>query len=315
MQIDRQENITTFSGIAMVMEYKILIGKQLASTEIEKIRTIIDQTFDEVDLTHNKWNPLSEISRLNQLPAHQEVKISPELERLLDITQQIVTLSLGKFDPTTEPLQKIWKDKLDKGNTPSLQELEAIAPALGWKNIHFENGKFYKEHDLTQLDLGGIAKGYCIDLLVERLQNAGYRDCFVEWGGEIRASGKHPDDRPWKVYISRLGDSDPSHAVAIVDLNDQAIATSGDYLQNWHVYEKNKRSNIYFHIFDVDSLHPLEVTVHSIASASVIADTCAIADGLATAAMIFPDHEEAKTWAEGIENRFPSIHFWIVSRE
>lgn len=316
-EMERGNNTTTFSGNAMMMQYKIIVGTTLSSNQSAEIHELLAKSFEEVNRTYNKWNPRSEIALLNRLPAYTETTISPELEKFLTETQQIVHISRGKFDPTIEPLQQLWKRKLEMGTVPSQQEIRQIAPAIGWHHIHFRNGKFYKDHPLTSIDLGGIAKGLCIDLITERLENLGYNNVYVEWGGEIRTLGEHPDGRPWRIYISRLGDNEPSHAIADFDLTNQAIATSGDYLQNWQVYQmENGRKTpvIYFHVFDPHTLYPLKATPNSIASVSVVANSCTVADGLATASLVFQTMEEARRWAEGVKAVYPHVEFWFVSR-
>ncbi len=309
---------TDFSGEAMTMHYKIIVGAVLNQDEIHAIKDLIAATFNEVDQVYNKWNLNSEVSHLNRIKSGIKVQISPELQRLFNETQLIVELSEGRFDPTIEPLQRLWKINLQEGRTPSQEEIEAIAPVIGWDKIHVVEGVFSKDHDKTELDFGGIAKGLAIDLLVERFQQKGYRDLFVEWGGEIRAIGVHPEQRPWTVYISRFGDDDPEHAIDTLFLNNQAIATSGDYLQNWSISsspEENRGKIItYFHIFDSETLHPLKISSTSIASVSVVAENCAFADGLATAVMLCPDHASAEAWVRGIIVLYPNVSFWIASR-
>lgn len=315
----RSDNTTVFSGQAMTVNFHIIIGSRLNETQIKDVTDLINTTFHEIDFTYNKWNPNSELSRLNDLKEGMEVPISASLENFLTETQRIVELSGGRFDPTIEPLQELWKKKLQKGNVPTDSELAEIASAIGWDKIHFSNGKFSKQHNLTKLDLGGIAKGLCVDLHVERLNGLGYPDVYVEWGGEIRTSGQHPDQRPWTIFISRLGNSDPSGAITLLTLENRAIATSGDYLQNWSVRipkaEDQFQTVTYFHIFDPKTLSPLIASHTSVASASVAAPTCAFADGIATAAMMFPSINEAQVWAEEIRDQYPEITFWLISRE
>src|SRR5205807_7438864 len=139
---------------------------------------------------------------------------------------------------------------------PTAKEIEAIRPAIGWDNIMLSGKVIKKRHALTALDLGGIAKGYAVDLLIERLKKLGFHDVFVEWGGEVKAIGKHPQGRNWAVYITNLDDLDPEHALAYVPLKEQAIATSGDYMQEWHVEKSN---TTYFHVFDPKTLKPLQI--------------------------------------------------------
>lgn len=304
-----QSAVTMFSDNVMTIDYRILIGETLSNEQKAKVQEIINRTFSKVNQVYNKWNEHSEISTLNKLKAGERFALSYELEQFLLQTQKIVEISNGRFDPTIEPLQQLWKSHLSVGKIPSDEEINAIIPAIGWDKIHFENGSFYKDHDLTRIDLGGIAKGYCVDLLVESFNAAGFSNVFVEWGGEIRTSGQHPDNRPWNIFISRLGDSNPEHAIDTLSLKDQAIATSGDYLQNWDV-----KPTTYFHIFDPKTYRPLEITQHSVASASVLAPTCMLADGLATVAMMFPNIEEAQAWAERVKEQLPETQFWLVSR-
>lgn len=306
--------VAGFSGNAMTIDYRLLIGKKISDADREQIHAIITATFSEVDRIYNKWNPQSEISKLNQLQNQTVVRISPQLERLLLFTQDMVEMTEGRFDPTVEPMFALWKEKLDQGTLPSAEEIDLLSPAIGWKNIHLSQGAFYKDHDRTGLDLGGIAKGWAVDQLVENLQAAGYSDLFVEWGGEIRAAGMHPDHRPWNIFISRLGDPDPQHAIAQLSLSDQAIATSGDYLQYWTI-SSDGSTKVYAHIMDPHKFSPLLVDGRTVASASVIASTCALADGLATAAMTFPTVYEAQVWAENLRKHNPGLAFWIVSRE
>ena len=315
----RSDGTTAFSGNAMTMHYKILIGDSLSKPQIIKINEIIHNTFGDIDATFNKWNPNSELSKLNALKSGITTPLSSDLSRLFRDADEIVALSNGKFDPTIEPLQALWKGKLEKGTIPTEAEVQSIAPAIGWDKISFIDATFTKSNDLTQLDFGGIAKGLSVDMLVERLNASGFKNLYVEWGGEIRATGKHPQGRFWTVYISRLGDTDPDNAISMLHLDDQAIATSGDYLQNWtikhSVSDEIARPITYFHIFDPVTLRPIEASYTSVASVSVVAPSCALADGLATIAMMFPTVPEAALWAEGIKKQSPEISFWIVSRE
>lgn len=310
----RSDGTTAFTGEAMTMQYKVLVGHPIDTAQSRKINTVIAQTFHETDTIFNKWNPSSEVSELNQLKAGISTSLSPLLQRLFKETDQIVKLGQGRFDPTIEPLQQLWKDKLQQGAIPSDHETAQIASAIGWNKIDFSDGVFKKQHDNTQLDFGGVAKGLCIDLILERLKAEGFENLFVEWGGEIRASGQHPEGRQWTIYISRLGDNDVDHAISTLHLNDQAIATSGDYLQNWTIKSSDKEIITYFHIFDPKTLRPLEASHTSIASTSVLASNCALADGLATISMMFSSPSEATAWAESIKEQFPDISFWIISR-
>jgi thiamine biosynthesis lipoprotein len=311
-QADVKPFVAIFTQNIMTIDYHILIGHPLNLIERQRIQSIIDQTFAEVDVIYNKWNPSSEISKLNRLKTGESIRLSDSLFQFLTQLSELVALTNGRFDPTIEPLQQLWKSKLEKGLIPSAEELSSIKPCLGWDKIHFEDGFFIKDDNRTQLDFGGVAKGLCVDLLVERLNQAGFENVFVEWGGEIRASGIHPSRRPWNIYISHLDDPNPAHALAYVSLINQAIATSGDYFQYWTITTEDGNEKMYCHIFDPHTLSPVLVQPGSVASASLIADNCLTADSLAKVLMLFESKEKAEEWIENLRQTHPRLQFWMA---
>lgn len=302
-----------FSGNVMTIDYKVMVGEKINPEQEHQIEGIINQTFTDVDRIYNKWNPSSEVSRLNRMRGHVKANISPELEHLLDLTNRVVNASRGKFDPTIEPVQQLWKQRLADNQRPSQQEILRLKSAVGWDKVHFDKGIFYKDHDLTSLDLGGIAKGLAVDLLVEKLEKAGFINVYVEWGGEIKTSGHHPEGRPWNVAISRFGEKDPSQAIAQIALNGLAVATSGDYEQYWTIND-DTGSETYFHVINPQTCEPLKILPQRVASVTVCAKSCAFADGLATVGLMFDSIEEASRWADEVKKEYPETVFWLSTR-
>ena len=300
---EKKASLTSFTGTAMTIDYKVLIGEDLTEEKALLIEKIIQDSFIEMDSVHNKWNPHSELSKLNRLHAYEKVLISTELYDLFKITDEIFRLTEGRFDPTVEPLQRLWKNRLAEDQIPTNTEIAALQHALGWTKIHFADGVFWKEHDETEIDMGGIAKGHLVDKLTEQLNQASFANVYVEWGGEIRAAGQHPSGRPWTIFISNLGNADPNQAVITLSLNNEAIATSGDYEQTWY-----HKETCYFHIIDPKSGHFLKKG--TIASASIKAPSCALADGLATALLLFDTEGDAKEWIKKLN--MPRVSCWVI---
>lgn len=309
---ERDSQPFNFDGNMMTIDYHIVVNS--TKKDEKMIKKLIENTFDEIDQIYNNWNPESEISIINQLKAFEVISLSPELENFLHITGKMVELTGGRFDPSVAPLMKIWKDHLEVGTVPPVNEIEEILPAVGWGHLHFGKGQIFKDHDQTSLDFGGIAKGYCVDLLVERIVNAGFDHVLVEWGGEIRAHGRYSTDRHWKVFVSNIDEADSDNAIAEINLENESVATSGDYIQKWSVWE-NEMEMIYFHIIDPRTAMPLKSTISSVASATVLAPTCLLADVLAKVAMMHPSLSEARFWADEMSRLHPDIKFWLISRE
>lgn len=298
---------TVFTQNVMTIDYHITVGHPLNKAQIAQIQTTIEKTFNEINHIYNKWNPDSEISSLNRLKAYEQVTLSKELFLFFEKIDNLVTLSEGLFDPTVEPLIKLWKQKLEQNQIPSKAEINPIVPSIGWKKIHFDNGIFFKEHDHTEIDLGGVAKGFAVDLLIERLNEIGFSNLLVEWGGEMRASGEHPGHRPWTIFISNLGNPDPSQAITKIPLINQAIATSGDYYQFWFV-----NGDRYTHIYNPVTMEPIKNG--KIESASVIANDCLTADALAKVLMLFEDETQLEQWTEKMKKQIAEFNYYIQYR-
>lgn len=304
-------SIIELSGYAMTMPYRIVVGASLEIEQQQQVQRIIEESFTEIDTHYNQFNPKSEVSALNRVQAGVPVPLSPNMNSFLHLVDRFVSITEGRFDPTIEPLKKLWLPHLINGTLPSNDELAHIHSVVGWRHVHLVDGVFTKDHDQVQLNLDAIAKGFAVDLLVYNLAQAGYRSVLVEWGGEVKATGKHPEGRPWRVYISGLDNSMPNEALAYLDLEDASLATSGDYFQNWIA---GNQAITYCHVFDPHRLQPIEVHPGSVASASVMMSSCAAADALATASMVFNNVEEAQAWANSLQLRYPSLRFWFASR-
>jgi thiamine biosynthesis lipoprotein len=135
-----------------------------------------------------------------------------------------------------------------------------------------EDSTLTKKKSLA-LDLSAVAKGYAVDLVADHLEMLALPDYLVEIGGEIRVSGFNAEGVAWKIALEQ-----PQFFAAVdrvIDLTDIAVATSGDY-RNY--FEKDGQR--YSHTIDPRSGMPIK---HSLASVTVITESCAEADAWATA--------------------------------
>lgn len=257
------------------------------------VEKIIEEVFEQIDLVYNNWNPNSEISKFNRSGANCPMLLSSELATFLNRVDKIVSLSEGRFDPTVDPLQKLWKCALQCGIIPDNHDLAAAKQGVGWSKIHLTDNLIFKENSATTIDLSGVAKGHGVDLLALRLQEAGFQHILVNWAGELRAIGMHPKKRAWKIAI--LGGQ-------TVELQDESIATSGSYLQQWSI-----DGSTYTHLIDPFEKKPLSFA--PLLSTSVALEDCATADAIATALMLFSSQEEALKW---FALHFPEGRVWAI---
>ena len=145
-------------------------------------------------------------------------------------------------------------------------------------------------------DLSAIAKGYAVDQVAEALRALGYDHFLIELGGELAARGQRPDGGPWRVAIERP-DALTRSVYAVVALQDQAMATSGDY-RNFHQGDGVRLS----HLIDPRVGRPIG---NRLASVSVVDASAARADALATALSVLgPDEAHALAEREAIAAYF-----------
>jgi thiamine biosynthesis lipoprotein len=303
--------VSEFQGVAMTVPYRILVGHPLDDQANVGVEEVIRSTFAEIDQIYNKWNPSSELSQFNRWPANLFFPASRDLLNFLNRTAGLVELTQGRFDPTVESIQGVWKESLERGEMPQDETLKRYRAAVGWDNLVLTPDTLLKKDDLTQLDLGGIAKGYCVDLLTERLEELGYQNLLIDWGGELTARGAHPSGRQWNVAIR--GIEQEASIEATTALQNIAIACSGDYYQFWTIENKGNRLE-FFHIVDPFTGYLLEKRKDGIASISVTAMSCMEADAIATAMMLYPDASDAKAWGEELKRHVPGFQYWILNR-
>jgi thiamine biosynthesis lipoprotein len=209
---------------------------------------------------------------------------------IVQLAQSISVQSQGAFDITVGPAVNLWNfgpqteaSSTDRSVIPTADDIAQVLKHIGYQQLHTrENPPGLKKDDpQLQMDLAAIAKGYAVDQIIELLA-AMQLDIqyMVEIGGEIRTVS-HPqnrdDQRTWRLGIQNPA-GQAGAAERIVAVNNQAIATSGDYVNYYEI--KGVR---YSHTIDPTTAMPVQ---HPLASTVVITDTCAAADAWATALLV-----------------------------
>lgn len=299
---------TTFSGIAMTVPYRILVGASLTAEQLTLAQKIIQNTFSEINSTYNQWNPNSEVSQFNRQPANVPFTLSPELTHFLQRCGELVKLTEGHFDPTIGPLWTLWLEKMREGQAPTDLEIVQVASKVGWQHLKLQGNLLSKDVEGLSLNFDSVAKGYCVDLITERLVEAGFSAVLVDWGGEMRATGQHPEARAWRVAIRSIDAQE--EPLANLELIDSAVATSGDYLQYWTI----GNGATYTHVINPVTLRAVQIEPGTVASVSVLAPDCMLADALATAAMAWGSVDAAEPWVQRVQTQLPAVQIWFVPR-
>lgn len=235
----------------------------------------IETELARVNALMSTYIPDSEISRFNQAPVDEWFPVSPDTIEILRLSRKIHDWSDGRFDVTVGPLVNLWgfgPTPMER-RVPGPSEIEMARANVGFDLIEIGDGQLRKSAPVY-LDLSAIAKGYGVDRLAAVVEAHGYRDYLVDIGGELRGAGANAQGVAWRIAIERP-DATRRLPFRTVDVDDMAMATSGDYRNFFEVDGKR-----YSHTIDPVTGAPI---THALASVTVLAPTCAEADGLATA--------------------------------
>jgi len=246
----------------------------------------------EVDEGMSDYLSESELSQLNEHGYEGPVKVSEGLFEVIKAAVEYSRISDGAFDVTVGPEVRLWRRTEKEGKAPTEAELAEAKAKTGYEKLILDE----KERTVRfavegmVLDLGGIAKGYAIDLAVEAMKEAGVAGGLVNVGGDIRCFGRSPKgDNIW-----RIGLEDPagtSDMLEVLEVADMAVATSGDYRR--FVMIDNKR---YSHIINPHTTKSAD----ELTSVTIIAPSAIQADALATAVSV-AGAKKGLEMVEGIE--------------
>ena len=278
-----------------------LFAFQFGITEPD--RQVAMAAFDLVDRLEEQltvYNDQSEVSRINQLAANQQIPVEPLLFGLLSRCVEWSRQTKGAFDITSGPLIRIWGFKDHRGRVPSEEELAGALQVVGSdkllldrrrKTIHFARPG-------VEINLGSVGKGYALDRVLGSFRQAGYQGALLSAGhSSLLALGRPSWDEAWRVDVRHPQES--KRCLAKVRLRDSAMSTSG-VSQQWFE-QQGKR---YGHLLDPRTGRPVEGTLQ----ATAVAPSAALAEALSTAFFV-----AGPQWAEQYCRQNPQIGALVVS--
>ena len=235
----------------------------------------LQDRFQGMHVDWHAWNP-GLLTEINQAFSKGEaVAANEEIIEMIRRSQQLEKATDGRFNPAIGALIRLWGFHTSEypilGPPPAQQDIDILLEAAPSSlDIRIDGLKLQSDNPAVQLDFGGIAKGYAIDIACDMLRSQGIENAIVNAGGDLRAIGSH-GERPWKIAVR----SPAGGIIGSLDTGkDEAIFTSGNYER---FRQENERR--YPHILDPRTGWP----VTELASVTVIAAEGLVADAAATA--------------------------------
>ena len=289
-----------FSKTIILMDTFVQIIIYDEPDSFEKVSGILEEVISEGKSLEKKLSNFDIGSEINKLNLTKKGIVSPELFEVLSIAKQISRVTDGGFDVTVSPILKKNGFYSDMPET-ILQKIPDDIEKIGFENIVIDNET--REIELLNdvwVDSSGISKGYIVDKLTEIFLSKEIEKFLINAGGDIYCN--YPgNNKGWVIGIQSPKNNNIS---LVVKISRKAIATSGDYE---NVVVENETERLLSHI-----VNPSEKTVleERQVSFTVIADTCARADALATGMMAMGTEK-----AIALANRIENVELIIVNGE
>ncbi len=264
------------SGQTMGSYYAIVIDSPGAA-DGDQIQAEVEKRLAEITQQMSNWDDESEISRFNRSTSVDWIPVGKDFATVVTEAKRLHTATEGAIDITVTPLIDAWGfGKTKQRVIPTDAQIQEALKRVSMRHVdvRMEPPAIRKSLPQVMLNVSSLAPGYATDEVCGILNARGLKSHVVDVGGENRAGLAKANGDAW-----RLGVESPLTGMhKIVELTDQAIATSGDY-RNFFVFQGKK----YAHILDPKTGRPVE---NPPASVSVIHKSCMTADGLATAMMV-----------------------------
>jgi thiamine biosynthesis lipoprotein len=271
------------SGPKTVQKTEAIMGTDVTITVVAKTAeegaAAIDAGMAELrrlDAMMSLYKNDSEITRVNLAAGKHPVKVSPEMIEAVEDAAEVSKLSGGVFDITVGPLVVLWQMRLKEGKIPTDREIERIRPLVNYRNIEVDRNAstiFLKKPGMI-MDFGGM-KGYTADRAADVIRKRGIANAIIAVAGDIWVMGRREDGKPWRIGVQHPREQ--GKTLAVLDLSDKYISTSGDY-ERFVIKEKKR----YHHIIDPRTGKPSKGVI----SATLIGNKGALIDPLTKAPFI-----------------------------
>ena len=299
-------SLLEWRGVALGAEGRIVIagrGRAEARALIARVQAEIAR-LDAIFSLHRSQSELVRLNRDGRLAAP-----SSDLVALLSLSRRVSELSAGAFDPTVQPLWRLYADHFARVHAdPAGPSRGAIARArahVDYARVAVAPTEIRFTRPAMAITLNGIAQGYIADRIADLLRGEGLTNVLVTLG-EVRAIGGHPSGRGWRIAVP--DPDDRGRQLETLAIRDQAVATSAG------AGSRFSGATRFHHLFDPAT----GLSARRNRSVTVIADRAAIADGLSTALYVmaperagkllaaFPDTRALLFDASGRRHDFPA---------
>ncbi len=234
--------------------------------------------FRKVDADMSEWKETSPLSEVNRRAGDGTgVPVPDDLRAVIRRGIEFGDLTGGAFDITWASLWGLWDFKTKEPALPDPAEIARRSALVDYTRVVVDDdsGSVRLTDRSMKIGLGGIAKGYALDLSAAALRRLGRTSFMLSAGGHIYAAGRK-GERRWRVGI-RDPRGERDDYFALFEAEDRSVSTSGDY-ESYFELEGVR----YHHILDPATGMPS----HGLRGATVISPGATTADALSTSLLV-----------------------------
>ena len=201
-----------------MVEIKLFQGNK---SNIKDIKSILEEVDELSDNYHSR--SVNNVYTINH--SNEEMTISHVLYNLLDKSLCVGAYGASYFNPFCGSLSQLWKDKLTTRELPSEEEINAELDKMHSSYLELYNNNSIKRNGEATLDLGGIAKGYALDLVYNYLTQENIKQYLIDAGHSSILLGKKPTESGYfDIGVKDLGK-------AYLKLKECFVSCSGKSVQ------------------------------------------------------------------------------------
>jgi FAD:protein FMN transferase len=279
LQFSCKENkpaFTNFNGFAQGSSYSIVFDNK-KNIDPQELKHKVDKLLSDFDMSLSLYKDSSILSKVNR---NEEVVVDSYFTEVFRKSVIISQMTGGAFDATVGPLVKAWGFGPNAHKSFTESKRDSLMKLVGMSKVSLVNGKLIKSDPHICLDFNAIAQGFSVDVVCRFFDTLGIKNYLVEIGGEVRAKGTRAGNL-WRIGIDKPEDNNSTpgkELETIIKISDKAIATSGNY-RKYYIENGVK----YSHHVDPRTGY---ISRNTLLSISIIADECAMADGVATGCLV-----------------------------
>jgi len=297
-----QPTLVRITGLTMGTSYTIQAYMPRFGSA-SSLKKEIDNRLIALNKSMSTWDKDSEISKFNDFHSLNNFVVSEDFFKVMQKAYYVYDITDAAWDGTVEPILELMGFSMKSKNIKKTS-IKKILANIGFDKIQIIPPNILKKKNKNiTINLSSIAKGYGVDEIAKLLDKKGIKSYFVEIGGEIFARNKKYDGNKWRIGISAPVAYDiEQEVVHIVELDNKAIATSGDY-RNFIKINNKQLSHI------INPKTGLSVQ-NNITSVSVIASNTMLADALATSFMVMGIEKSLK-----LCEKLDGVETFIISKD